>query len=39
VKHSLADIQLARKLIGFRPVMDFRQGLEIAIDWYKANLM
>jgi nucleoside-diphosphate-sugar epimerase len=39
VKHSLADIQLAQKLIGFRPVMDFRQGLEIAIDWYKANLM
>jgi nucleoside-diphosphate-sugar epimerase len=39
VKHSLADIQLAQKLIGFRPVMDFRQGLEIAIDWYKAHLM
>jgi nucleoside-diphosphate-sugar epimerase len=39
VKHSLADIQLAGKLIGFRPVVNFRQGLEIAIDWYKANLM
>ena len=39
VKHSLADIQLAGKLIGFRPVVDFRKGLEIAIDWYKENLM
>lgn len=39
VKHSLADIQLARQVIGFRPIVNFRQGLEIAIDWYKANLM
>jgi nucleoside-diphosphate-sugar epimerase len=39
VKHSLADIQLAQKLIGFRPVVNFRQGLEIAIDWYRTHLM
>jgi nucleoside-diphosphate-sugar epimerase len=39
VKHSLADIQLAQKLIGFRPVVNFRQGLEIAIGWYKQHLM
>ena len=39
VKHSLADIQLARQVIGFRPIVNFRQGLEIAIEWYKAHLM
>ncbi|MBN2128940.1 MAG: SDR family oxidoreductase [Sedimentisphaerales bacterium] len=39
VKHSLADITAARKLIGFEPVVPFRQGLEKAIDWYRHNLV
>lgn len=39
VKHSLADISLAKKLIGYEPVIEFRQGLEKAIDWYSKNLM
>lgn len=38
VKHSLADIAAARKLIGFEPVVPFRQGLEKSIDWYRKNL-
>jgi nucleoside-diphosphate-sugar epimerase len=39
VKHSLADITLARKLIGFTPMVQFREGLEKAIDWYRDNLL
>lgn len=39
VKHSLADITLARKLIGFKPKVSFRQGLEKAIEWYRDNLL
>jgi len=39
VKHSLADITAARNLIGFEPVIPFRQGLEKAIDWYRHNLI
>ncbi len=39
VKHSLADITLAKKLIGFIPKVSFRQGLEKAIDWYRKNLL
>jgi nucleoside-diphosphate-sugar epimerase len=39
VKHSLADITLARKVIGYEPVMDFREGLTRAIDWYRQNLL
>ncbi len=35
VKHSLADITLARRLIGFKPTVQFREGLEKAIDWYR----
>lgn len=38
VKHSLADITLARTLIGFEPVVSFADGLRLAIDWYKNNL-
>ncbi len=39
VKHSLADITAARELIGFEPVVLFRDGLEKAIAWYRDNLM
>jgi len=39
VKHSLADITAAKKLIGFKPVVLFREGLEKSIDWYRKNLV
>jgi len=39
VKHSLADITLARNLIGFEPTVSFEAGLKMAIDWYRENLM
>jgi nucleoside-diphosphate-sugar epimerase len=38
VKHSLADITAARKLIGFEPVVLFQEGLRQSIDWYRRNL-
>jgi nucleoside-diphosphate-sugar epimerase len=39
VKHSLADITAAKKLLGFKPVMPFKEGLKKAIEWYSKNLM
>jgi len=39
IKHSLADISLAQELIGFKPVISFKEGLEKAIDWYRENLL
>jgi nucleoside-diphosphate-sugar epimerase len=39
VKHSLADIALAKKLIGFKPVILFKEGLKKAITWYRENLL
>ncbi len=39
VKHSLADITAARELIGYEPVVAFREGLEKAIEWYGENLL
>ncbi len=38
VKHSLADITAAKKLIDYKPVVLFREGLEKSIDWYRHNL-
>ncbi len=34
VRHSQADIGLARTLLGYVPTHDIRQGLEAAMDWY-----
>jgi nucleoside-diphosphate-sugar epimerase len=39
VKHSLADITAAKNLIGFKPVIQFEDSLQKAIDWYRDNLL
>ena len=39
VKHSLADISLAEKTIGYKPTVSFKQGLQLAIEWYRENLL
>jgi nucleoside-diphosphate-sugar epimerase len=39
VKHSLADITAAKKLLGFKPTVDFKNGLKLAINWYRENLL
>lgn len=38
VKHSLADISAAREVLGYEPQIDFRQGLELAVEWYREHL-
>lgn len=37
VKHSLADISKAGRLIGYQPAIPVRQGLELALSWYKQH--
>ncbi len=39
IKHSLADITRARKLLGYAPRVGFKQGLRLAIDWYREHLV
>ncbi|MBN1974491.1 MAG: SDR family oxidoreductase [Sedimentisphaerales bacterium] len=39
VKHSLADITAAKKLIGFKPIVSFEQGLKTAIEWYRKHFV
>jgi nucleoside-diphosphate-sugar epimerase len=37
IRDSLADIQLARELLGYQPVVDFREGLRRTVEWYRAG--
>lgn len=38
VRDSNADITKARELLGYEPEYDFKQGIALAIEWYKENL-
>ncbi len=37
IKHSLADVAPAEKAFGYRPKVDFEEGLRRTIEWYKAG--
>lgn len=37
VRDSLADIRLARELLGYEPVVNFREGLRRTVDWYRMS--
>lgn len=37
VKHSLADISLAREFLGYESKVDLREGLRRTIDWWKTS--
>lgn len=36
IKHSLADIQKAKRLLGYEPKVNFREGLKRTLAWYQA---
>jgi UDP-glucose 4-epimerase len=36
IRDSLADIRLAGELLGYKPVVDFREGLRRTVEWYKS---
>lgn len=38
IKHSNADISMAKELLGYDPEWSFEKGIESAIEWYKKNL-
>jgi len=39
VRHSLADISKARRLLGYNPTHQIDQGLELAMEWYRPNVV
>jgi nucleoside-diphosphate-sugar epimerase len=36
VRHSLADLSLTQKTLGYKPLVEFRPGLERTLAWYGA---
>jgi len=38
VLHSLADVSAARRLLGYAPAVDVREGLRRSAEWYAAAL-
>jgi UDP-glucose 4-epimerase len=37
IRDSLADIRLAEELLGYEPIVDFREGLRRTVEWYRAG--
>lgn len=39
IAHSLADISLARRALGYEPKVDFHEGLRRTLHWYRGLLV
>jgi nucleoside-diphosphate-sugar epimerase len=39
VKHSLADISQTERSLGYKPIVDFEEGLQRTIKWYRNQLI
>ena len=39
IKHSNADISKAKELLGYNPKYSFKDGIELAIEWYKKDFL
>jgi UDP-glucose 4-epimerase len=37
IKHSLADISLAEKHLGYKPKVNFEEGLRRTVEWYRGK--
>src|SRR5579862_703972 len=37
VKHSLADLSLAKRHLGYQPLVNFEEGLRRTIEWYRSR--
>lgn len=38
IRHRFADISKMRRILGYKPKYDLKQGLRLTIKWYKQNL-
>jgi nucleoside-diphosphate-sugar epimerase len=38
VKHSQADLTKARQVLGYQPIVEFKDGLRETLNWYRATM-
>jgi nucleoside-diphosphate-sugar epimerase len=38
VRHSMADVKRAEMVLGWRPEIDFHDGLQRTVEWYRTLL-
>ena len=38
IPHSLASIEKAKKLLGYKPSHNFKEGIEASVEWYLNNI-
>lgn len=39
IKHSLADVSKAEAALGYKPIVDFEEGLRRTVEWYRGNAL
>ena len=37
IRDSLADIAMAGELLGYKPIVDFKEGLRRTVEWYRSG--
>ena len=37
IKHSLADISKAEAALGYKPKINFEEGLRLTVEWYRTK--
>lgn len=38
IKHSLASVEKARRLLGYKPVVSVEEGLPATVEWFRNNM-
>jgi UDP-glucose 4-epimerase len=36
VRDSLADLRLAKEILGYKPIVPFEEGLRLTVEWYRS---
>lgn len=38
VKHTLADVSKAQRVLGYKPTISFKEGLKLTVEWFESRI-